>query len=407
MGGFGVPLKIAMLAMMEDRLDRAVEYADKVLEIEEDVEAMLIKAEALMRLNRVEESDEVVDRILEKQPDNIEAVKNKGMNCLMSLNLMEALHWADEGMKLNPEDFDVLISKANIMYLLGDDRFCEYVERARKVDRERTENFLWHFWIWNDEGHIAKMADDFMDEAIYGSIDEAFNIVDEAINLAVDKPDIDFLKYMKATLLIGIGREEEAKELVDEEDFEEILDSARKARGFDTEFMDLDFVAPTIKPFDDHGSYPEEREKKAVGIYELKKVHKDLRINFNRMPVEWVNGIAENLGVRERYKKDRVERIVSALNSRCEEIVKGLPRKSRQALEFVMSEGGVVRYSELRKNFNCSINFFWNKHRPGSPVGMLRSHGLLVVGVKKLEKHCKVAEVPGELRDKVERALQQ
>ncbi|MFP4559379.1 MAG: tetratricopeptide repeat protein [Archaeoglobaceae archaeon] len=73
-----VSLLLEFQLRMEDRLDRALEYADKVLEIEEDVEAMLIKAEALMRLNRVEESDEVVDRILEKQPDNIEAVKNKG-----------------------------------------------------------------------------------------------------------------------------------------------------------------------------------------------------------------------------------------------------------------------------------------------------------------------------------------
>lgn len=48
-----------------------------------------------------------------------------------------------------------------------------------------------------------------------------------------------------------------------------------------------------------------------------------------------------------------------------------------------------------------------NKHTPVSPVGILRSYGLLVVGVKKLEKHCKVTEVPEELRGKVEGALRQ
>lgn len=404
---FEDPLKLAMLAITEDRLDRAIEYADEVLEHEENVEAMLIKAEALMRLNRVAESDRIVDRILEKQPNNIEAIKNKAMNCFMSFNFREALYWADEGMKIDSEDFDVLISKANIMYLLGDDYFCEYVERARKVDRERTENFMENFWIWNEEGYIAKMADNIMDEAVYGSVDKALNMVDEAIELSVDKPDIDFLSYMKATLLVGVGREEEAMELVGEEEFDEILDSARKAKDSNIEeLMDLD-EAPTIKPFDDHISHLEVVEKERIGIYELKKINKDLRKTLKKMPVEWVNGIAENLEVKERYKKDRVEKIVNALNSRCEEIVKDLPHASRQALQFVMDRGGVVRYSELRRNFNCNINFYWNKRRPGSPVGILRSYGLLVVGVKKLDKHCKVAEVPEELRDKVERALQQ
>lgn len=405
MEGFEDSLKLAMLAITEDRLDRAIEYADEVLEHEENVEAMLIKAEALMRLNRVAESDRIVDRILEKQPHNIEAIKNKAMNCFMSFNFREALHWADEGMKIDSEDFDVLISKANMMYLLGDDCFCEYVERARKVDRERTENFMENFWIWNEEGHIAKMADDFMDEAVYGSVDKALNIVDEAIELSVDKSDIDFLKYMKANLLVGMGREEEAMELVGEGDFNEILDSARKAKESDIEeFMDLD-EASAIKPFDDFASYSEMVEKEKIGIYELKKIHKDLRRNLNKMPVEWVNGIAKNLEVRERYKKDRVEKIVSVLNAKCEEVVKDLPHASRQALQFVMDRGGVVRYSELRRNFNCKINLYWDKRRPGSPVGILRRYGLLVVGVKKLEKHCKVAEVPEELRDKVERTL--
>jgi len=145
-------------------------------------------------------------------------------------------------------------------------------------------------------------------------------------------------------------------------------------------------------------------EKTWIGYAELMKITKrsSLKALLNKLPAEWVNGIARNLGVKARRKRERVELIAEHLVERCDEIAESLPEDARQALAFVMDRGGVVRYSELRRNFDCSVSWWWSKKKQRSAVGMLRSHGLLFVGVMRLDRYCKVAYVPVELRERLE-----
>ena len=397
-------LKIAMYAIVEGKVERAIKYADKVLEIEDNIDAMTIKAEALTRLGKVQESEKIIDEVLKRQPDNMEAIQTKFMNCVWSFNLKEALLWADEGLKIDPENFDLIIGKANVMYWIGDDYFCDYIERAREIDEERTENFLRNHWIWRDDAHIVKMVEDFEDLMIDGDVDRAIAVLDEAIGLCVDRPKIDQLRWLKATALISDGRIDEAKEVTDDRTVGEIIVSAEK-----TSKMSLDDLLElsTIDAEEmEREELKESVEKTRIGLQELQKIQKNHLKNLEKMPVEWLNGIASNLGVKARKKKDRVRKILDVLNSKCEKIVKKLPLEAIEVLKFMIEKGGVVKYSELRRSFDCSIPINWVNFKPYSPVGLLRSHGLLMVGVMKIDgKYCKVAYVPEELRGKIKKAL--
>ena len=144
-------------------------------------------------------------------------------------------------------------------------------------------------------------------------------------------------------------------------------------------------------------------EKAWIGYAELMKITKrsSLKTLLNKLPTEWVNGIAKNLGVKARRKREKVELIAELLEERCDEIAESLAEDARQALAFVMDRGGVVKYSELRRNFDCSVSWWWSKKKQKSAVGMLRSYGLLFIGVMKLDRYCKVAYVPAELRERL------
>src|SRR3989338_7143616 len=47
----------------------------------------------------------------------------------------------DKSVELD-ENFDNIITKAQMLYLLGTGDYKEYVEKARKIDKQRTENFM-------------------------------------------------------------------------------------------------------------------------------------------------------------------------------------------------------------------------------------------------------------------------
>ena len=87
----------------------------------------------MTKLGRYFESDEIVERVLAdaEGEDKVMAYVIGCINRAFTFRFKEALEWADRGLKLE-ENFDLLITRANIMYWLGDDCFPDYIEKARK-----------------------------------------------------------------------------------------------------------------------------------------------------------------------------------------------------------------------------------------------------------------------------------
>lgn len=393
----------AMDALVNENFEKAIKLADKVLKRGFNVDAALIKAEALTKLGRYFESDEIIERVLDEAKDDkkIMAYVLGCLNRALTFRFREALEWADKGLEIE-ENFDLLITKANVMYWLGDDYFCDYIERARKIDDERTDEFLRFYWIWNQDLALMGLLGRFID-AFERDTSRAIQILNEAIEIAVDKPKVERLKKLKSEITSADFDKaiEKAEEILDEIKF--IPNPLITLFDYVSGKESLDFFGIPRDTDDFVRHIMNDLEKTWIGYAELMKITKrsSLKTLLNKLPAEWVSGIAENLGVKARRKREKVEEIIEVLMEKCKEITKSLPEDARIALKFVVDRGGIVKYSELRKNFDCSISWWWTKKKQKSAVGMLRTHGLLFVGVMKLDRYCKVAYVPFELREKL------
>ncbi len=131
---------------------------------------------------------------------------------------------------------------------------------------------------------------------------------------------------------------------------------------------------------------------------------------LNKQPALWVGGMAKVLGIDERTKKQRVVEIARALTDpfSLSHIVERLPTLVRRIVKTVLDRGGWVPYASLLRTFgdDHSDGWDWEQEPPQSPIGQARLHGLLVVGTTDLNGElCKVAVIPRELREALEKIL--
>ena len=128
---------------------------------------------------------------------------------------------------------------------------------------------------------------------------------------------------------------------------------------------------------------------------------------LNKYPFQWVDGICGILslgtGGRKNDKaRDIAEKIVADLPA----IVNQLPDKSKEALCFMLQNGGYVKYNML-KDYDDEISWWWNNHPPKSTLGLLRLYGVIVIGkMPQGTKLYKTALIPKELQEKLKTILQ-
>ena len=63
-----------------------------------------------------------------------------------------------------------------------------------------------------------------------------------------------------------------------------------------------------------------------------------LKTLLNKLQVEWINGIAKNLRVEARRKREKVELIAELLRERYYEIAESMPEDARKALAFIIDK---------------------------------------------------------------------
>ncbi len=126
-----------------------------------------------------------------------------------------------------------------------------------------------------------------------------------------------------------------------------------------------------------------------------------LRTVLNKYPAQWIDHMCKHYGLKARLKKEKVEMIVKKLVSDLPEIVSELQEESKEVLALCMSNGGVLKYGKLR-DYDDEFNFFWERNRSSSTVGILRMRALLLVGKMHFgERRYRVAYVPNEIRDRL------
>lgn len=130
----------------------ALKIADECLKmIPNDEEILLMKAEILNNLDEYEKAEMIL-----KKMDKIESAKAfasfyRSQRYFYEGNFIRAIQHMKEAYEQEPETFDFIIGLANHLSLTKDKYYNEYVEKARKIDKKRTEKFLKKFWIEQKE----------------------------------------------------------------------------------------------------------------------------------------------------------------------------------------------------------------------------------------------------------------
>jgi len=127
--------------------EKAIELCDKILKKDpENMDAMLVKAGSLNRLNNEKEAFKLITKIIRKWPEHWEAYYLLGM-LLFNTNEEKAMQNFKKSILLN-ENFDNIIAVAQLMYFLQDSNYQDYLDQARKIDPSRFDNYMKNYWEW-------------------------------------------------------------------------------------------------------------------------------------------------------------------------------------------------------------------------------------------------------------------
>jgi hypothetical protein len=123
---------------------------------------------------------------------------------------------------------------------------------------------------------------------------------------------------------------------------------------------------------------------------------------LNKLPSELINAMCSSFHIKRAGKKrDKIKKIVTVLLSskQLQGVINTLPKDVLEALELVKQNDGMMKYSDLvKKCGDDDFGFLWEKNPPQTPIGILRIHGLLIVGrMLKGERWYKTAIIPKEI----------
>jgi len=137
---------------LKGKYKEALALADKILEIlPDEEEALLLKAEILPAINKKKEAEDILEIVSKKYGKSGSWHFHRASLYFWHGNLSKALESIKEAMKKDPEDFDVLLSYAQYLYLAKDELYKEYLDKARKIDYKRVKNFEKKYWISQKE----------------------------------------------------------------------------------------------------------------------------------------------------------------------------------------------------------------------------------------------------------------
>lgn len=157
-----------------------------------------------------------------------------------------------------------------------------------------------------------------------------------------------------------------------------------------------------------------ELEKKWREKEDKKGISKDahLKIELSKLPLQWIQATYHELGYVEKMSKhEQIWYITYILNNAkfLEKILVQLSRSSLFILKYLLSKGGWTTFQSLSRQANTdesSDSWWWTDKPPSSPVGQLRTRGLLFVGRAPVKNRLyKIAVIPRELREILDKIL--
>lgn len=115
--------------------------------IGDEEEVLLMKAEVLNILGKSEEAENCLRKIGKESGYEAYISFYRSQRYFYDGNIIRALKYMKEAYEEDPEDFNFVIALANQFYLINEPFYDEFLNKARNIDKKRTEKFLKKFWL--------------------------------------------------------------------------------------------------------------------------------------------------------------------------------------------------------------------------------------------------------------------
>jgi len=127
--------------------EEAIKICEQVLEKDpENIDALLIKAGSLPHINKEKEAFQLTESIIEKWPNHWEAYYLMGV-LLFNTNENMAMQNFNKSISLK-KTFDNSISAAQLSYFLKQPDYKRYLSYAKEIDPSRYARYMKNCWEW-------------------------------------------------------------------------------------------------------------------------------------------------------------------------------------------------------------------------------------------------------------------
>ncbi len=228
-GGLGVFLAKADRFIEQEKYEKAIKVCNQILVVYPECdEAWLIRLEADLATDNYDDANICFEMCKKIDPDNpylyylkwqLELEKILQSSKSGAEDYRKTLNYLDAALKVSPKYFDALMSKAQVLFWLGDEKYKKLISKCSKIDPVRSKNFMKNHWIEEIPGcHPLAVLDDsiskienFMSKAEYES---ALKEIDSIINLPVKPQFKEVIYSMKAETLIGLKDYAQASKVI-------------------------------------------------------------------------------------------------------------------------------------------------------------------------------------------------
>ncbi len=128
-------------AVNDSRYKEAITYFDKILESDpENVQALMNKGTTLGFLKKHSDAIYYFDKVLEIEPNKISALYSKGTALSNLEEYVEALYYFDKVLEIEPNNISALYNKGTTLsYLKKYDEALSYFDKVLEIDPENKE----------------------------------------------------------------------------------------------------------------------------------------------------------------------------------------------------------------------------------------------------------------------------
>lgn len=126
----------------------ALEKIEEIVKEEnDDLELLLLKSECLMNKGSFDEALKALDDCESLAPESPVVQYRKANVNFFKLKFFDALDEINKSIKADPDNFDYVMMKAAVLHQIGRREYMQWINKARRIDKERADEFMKTHWI--------------------------------------------------------------------------------------------------------------------------------------------------------------------------------------------------------------------------------------------------------------------